>query len=115
MNKIYLVGRLTADPEMSNTASGVPLCRFTVAVTRRFAKENEKTADFFRVTAFNKLADVCAKWLVKGTKVVICGSITIDSYETKAGEKRISVSVIADEVDFVSAQKQEEKSESLPF
>ncbi|MBQ7227482.1 MAG: single-stranded DNA-binding protein [Clostridia bacterium] len=103
MNKIFLIGNLTADPDYSVSASGVPVCRFSIAVNRRFSGNNEeRTADFFRITTFRKTAENCASFLAKGRKVGITGSIQINDYTDKEGNRRQSVDVTADEVEFLS-------------
>ena len=103
MNKIFLIGNLTADPDYSVSASGVPVCRFSIAVNRRFSGNNEeRTADFFRITTFRKTAENCASFLAKGRKVGITGSIQINDYTDKEGNRRQSVDVTADEVEVLS-------------
>ena len=75
MNKIFLVGNLTADPDYSVTSNGTPMCRFTVAVNRRFSGQSEeRTADFFRVVTFRKTAENCSSFLAKGRKVGVMNS-----------------------------------------
>ncbi len=105
MNKIFLIGNLTGDPDYSVSASGVPVCRFTVAVNRRFnsgSSDGERTADFFRVVTFRKTAENCGSFLAKGRKVGVTGSIQINDYTDKEGNRRQSVDVTADEVEFLT-------------
>ena len=103
MNKVFLIGNLTRDPELSETNSGVPVCRFAIAVNRRFsAGDAERQTDFFNVTAWRGLADNVAKFCKKGNKVAVAGSIQIRNYEDNAGQKRTFVDIIADDVEFLT-------------
>ncbi len=103
MNKVIMIGNLTRDPEQGTTQSGVVYCRFSIAVNRRFAKEEEQTADFFNVTAWRGLAETCGKHLKKGKKVCVVGSIQTHQYGAQDGSKRTSYDIIADEVEFLSS------------
>ena len=113
MNKVILIGNLTRDPESRQTATGVSYCRFGIAVNRRFANANgERETDFFNIIAWRQLADTCAKNLSKGRKVCVVGSININNYESN-GEKRTSVDITADEVEFLSPRAPE--GEGTPY
>ena len=103
MNKVFLIGNLTRDPEVSTTASGIAMCRFTIAVNRRFSKDDSNNTDFFNVVAWRGVAESCGKVLSKGRKVGVVGSIQIRNYEGNDGAKRTSVEVTADEVEFLSS------------
>lgn len=107
MNKVILIGNLTRDPEGSTTASGIYMCRFAIAVNRRFGKENNE-ADYFNVIAWRTLGENCAKVLTKGRKVCVVGSIQIRNFEGNDGAKRTMVEVTADEVEFLSSPRGEE-------
>lgn len=101
MNKIQIIGRLTADPELRSTGSGVQVCSFTVAVNRRF---NRDETDFFPVTVWREAAVNCNKFLAKGSQVGVCGSLQIRRYDDKDGIKRTAIDLQADEVEFLSAR-----------
>lgn len=105
MNKVYLIGNLTRDPELRSTTSGVDVCNFTIAVNRRFknAQTGEQETDFFNIVAWRQLAGLCNRWLAKGRKVAVFGSIQTRSYEDKNGIKRTAVDIVADEVEFLSS------------
>ena len=106
MNRATLIGNLTKDPDMRQTQSGVSVCTFTLAVQRRYADQNgEKQADFFNVVCWRGLAENCGKYLTKGSKAGVYGSIQNRSYEDKQGNKRKSVEVIADEVHFAEPKR----------
>jgi single-strand DNA-binding protein len=104
MNKCIFIGNLTRDPEYSTTASGVSLCRFSIAVSRTFKREGEPEADFFNIVTWRGLADNCHKYLTKGSKVCVIGSMQNRSYDDKDGNKRYVSDVVADEVEFVGAR-----------
>ena len=104
MNKIFVVGNLTRDPESRTTPSGINVCSFTVACNRRQAnQQGMREADFFQVTAWRQLGENCAKYLAKGRKVAVTGTVQIRNYDAQDGSKRTSVDIIADEVEFLSA------------
>ena len=112
MNKVYLIGNLTRDPELSTTTSGVSVCRLSIAVGRRFANaDGERETDFFNITAWRGTAENCAKFLKKGNKIAVSGSIQTRNYERADGTKGFAVDIIADEVEFLSS-KNDSSSES---
>ena len=90
MNKVFLIGNLTRDPEMRSTQSGVAVCNFTIAVNRRFRnpQTGQQETDFLNVIAWRQLAELCSKYLAKGRKVAVTGSIQTRTYEAKDGSKR---------------------------
>lgn len=102
MNRIFIIGNLTRDPELNTTNSGVSVCRFTVAVQRRSNADGVREADFFNVSAWRGTADNCAKFLKKGSKVAVTGSIQIRNFDRQDGSKGTSVEITADEVEFLS-------------
>lgn len=115
MNKVFLIGNLTRDPEMRSTQSGVAVCNFTIAVNRRFrnAQTGQQETDFLNVIAWRQLAELCAKYLAKGREVAIAGSIQTRTYEAKDGSKRTTFDIVADEVEFLSAN-QNGGAQSMP-
>lgn len=115
MNKVFLIGNLTRDPEMRSTQSGVAVCNFSIAVNRRFKKENgEQETDFLNVIAWRQLAELCGKYLAKGRKVAVTGSIQTRTYEAKDGSKRTAWDIVADEVEFLTTQNQQSSTQSAP-
>lgn len=115
MNKAFLIGRLTRDPELRFTpANGVPVTNFTLAVDRPFLnRKGEREADFIRIVAWRKLAEICANNLQKGRLVCVVGRIQVRNYETQDGERRTISEVIADEVQFLDKPKQKSESPDL--
>ncbi len=101
LNKVILMGNLTADPEFKTTPSGVPVTTFSIAVGRRFAKQgDEVTADFFNIVAWRQTAEFVSKFFNKGKPIVVVGSIQNRSYTTQDGQKRYITEIIADECAF---------------
>lgn len=107
MNKVYLIGNTTKDAEKSETPSGVAVCRFSIAVNRNVGEE--KVADFFNVVVWRGLAETCGKYLAKGKKVAVFGSLQNRSYEDREGNKRLITEIVANEVEFLSAVNNDEK------
>ena len=103
MNKVILVGNLTRDPELSETPSGVSVCRFSIAVSRDYANaEGTRDVDFFNITVWRGRAENCGKYLKKGNKVAVVGSLQTRSYEDKDGIKRNVTDIVANEVEFLT-------------
>ena len=103
MNKVFLIGNLTRDPELTETPSGVPVCRFTIAVNRNYASQDgERQTDFFNITAWRAMGETIARYTKKGNKVSIVGSIQMRNYEDNQGVKRTAVDVIAQDVEFLT-------------
>ena len=107
MNKVYLIGNLTRDPELRSTTSGVDVCNFSIAVNRRFKnpQTGEQETDFFNIVAWRQLAGLCCRYLAKGRKVAVFGSIQTRTYEDKDGKKRTAFDIVADEVEFLSSNQ----------
>ena len=105
MNRVNLIGNLTRDPEISQTTSGISVCRMSIAVGRRFSNaEGGRDTDFFNITAWRGTADNCAKFLKKGNKIAVAGSIQTRTYEKADGTKGFSVDIVADEVEFLTSK-----------
>lgn len=113
MNRVFIIGNLTNDPDMRVTAQGVNVCSFGVAVNSRHSTEAKKT-DFFRVTAWRGLADNCKKYLSKGRKVAVTGSVSVSSYKASNGETRFNLEVTADDVEFLSPKQEQEAAPTPP-
>ncbi len=107
MNKVFLIGNLTRDPETNTVSTGVSVCRFSIAVTRRYAgADGNRETDFISIVAWRGLADNCAKYLKKGNKVAVCGTLQTRSYENKEGVKVNVFEIVADEVEFLTTKAQ---------
>ena len=106
MNKIILLGRLTRDPEVRYTQgdNSMAIAKFSLAVNRRFKKENEPEADFFNCTAFGKQAEFVEKYLKQGTKMLLSGRIQNDNYTNKEGQKVYSIQIMVEEIEFAESK-----------
>ncbi len=104
MNKVILIGNLTKDPELSTTNSGINYCRFTLAVPKRFANAGERDAEFINIVVWRVQADNCHKYLKKGSKACVIGSLQTRSYDAQDGSKRYVTEVVAEEVEFLSTK-----------
>ena len=103
MNKVFLIGNLTRDPELTETSGGVSVCRFAIAVNRNYSgSDGERKTDFFNVTAWRGLGETVSRYAKKGNKVAVVGSIELRNYEDNQGVKRTSVDIIAQDVEFLS-------------
>jgi single-strand DNA-binding protein len=102
MNKLAIIGSLGRDPELRSTPNGIPVCTFSVGVTRRKSGEEPQT-DWFRVTAWRQLGENCARYLAKGKKVFVSGPVSVTTYTAKDGTTRASMEVTAEDVEFLSA------------
>lgn len=110
MNKVFLIGRLTADPEVRYTNDQKAVANYTLAVDRRAARnaEGHTEADFIRCVAWEKRAEFAEKYLRKGTKIAVSGRIQTGSYTGKDGKKVYTTDVIVEEVEFAGAKQEGE-------
>ena len=119
MNKAILIGRLTADPELKATTSGVSVCSFTVAVNRRFARAGEeRKADFINCVAWRQTAEFICNYFAKGRMIGLVGSIQTRGWTDADGRKRYATEVIADEAYFTESKTEEhreQQSHSTPY
>ena len=104
MQKIFIIGNLTADPEMRTTPSGKAVTNFTVAVSRKGDKDK---TDFFRCAAWGKTGEVCGQYLSKGKKVCVVGEVSARAFTDKQGEAKASLEVFVTEVEFLSPRSEE--------
>ena len=116
MNKVILMGRLTKDPELRYTpANNTALCKFTLAVDRRFSKQGEeKQADFFNVVAWDKLGEFCSKYFQKGRQVVVVGRIQNRTWDDMEGKRHYITEIISEEAYFADAKRPEGAAPSTP-
>lgn len=110
LNKVVLAGRLTADPELKQTTTGISVTSFTLAVNRKYAKDQEQQqTDFISVVAWRQTAEFISRYFKKGSALCITGAIQTRSWQDQQGQKRYATEVIADEAMFVDS-----KSDNLP-
>lgn len=112
MNQVFLIGNLTRDPELTETAGGISVCRFSIAVSRKYQNsDGERETDFFNCQAWRGLAESIARYLKKGNKVAVTGSLQNRSYE-KDGEKRTVTEIQITDAEFLTPKQTE--SEEAP-
>lgn len=116
MNKVMLIGRLTAKPELKYTGSNLPFARFSVAVNRTFSNaQGQRETDFINVVVWRKQAENVCNFLDKGSLVSVEGRIQTGSYDDKDGNKRYTMEVVADSVQFLESKSQSQnRSQSAP-
>lgn len=110
MNKITIIGRLVADPELRTTPSNVSVCTFRVAVNRRFKSDE---TDFFPVSVWREAGVNCSKYLKKGNQVAVVGQLQIRNYE-QDGVRKMAVDLVADEVEFLTPKSESGAAPSSP-
>jgi single-strand DNA-binding protein len=118
MNKVILIGRLTRNPELSYTQSGIAVAKFTLAVDRPFTnQEGKREADFINCVVWRNLAENVAQYLAKGRQTAVEGRLQIRSYETKEGQRKWMTEVICDRVKFLGSKAEnatEDDSDMFP-
>ncbi len=116
LNKVILAGRLTADPELKQTTSGISVTSFSIAVNRRFAKQGDAVqADFINCVAWRQQAELITKYFRKGSSICILGNIQTRTWTDNQGAKRYATEVIVDEVNFVDSKSERESGSSSSF
>jgi single-strand DNA-binding protein len=116
LNKVVLIGRLTRDPELRSTTSGVSCTTFTLAVDRNYTnQQGEKEADFIPVVTWRALAENCAKYLAKGRLVAVSGRIQTRNYETDDGKRKYITEVVADQVQFLERARDGQTQQQSGF
>lgn len=115
MNKVILIGNLTKDPELKETQSGISVCKFSIAVNRKFQNaDGERETDFFNITAWRGTAETIARYCKKGNKLFVEGNIQIRKYEDEEGISRTSIDITANEVEFLTSKSRQDDDEELP-
>lgn len=107
MNKVFLIGNLTHDPELTETAAGIAVCRFSIAVNHR-TSDGDRKADFYKVTAWRGLGETVARYARKGNKLAVVGNIELRAYEDRDGIERQAIDIIAQDVEFLTPKLQED-------
>lgn len=117
LNKIFLIGNLTRDPELTQTPSGVAVCKFTLAVNRPKTSDGEQQTDFFNCVAWRGVGENIARYSKKGEKLAVCGSVQMRSYEDNNGVKRTVIDVIVTESEFLTPKIATEtpQNQTKPF
>ena len=102
LNKVILMGHLTADPELKQTASGISVCSFSIGVNRRYSKaeQGQQSVDFINIVSWRQQAEFVSRYFKKGSCIVVCGSLQTRNWTDNQGQKRYVTEVVADEVSF---------------
>ena len=111
MNNIDIMGRLTADPEITSTTGGTACAKYSVAVDRKFAKEGQQDVDYFPCVSWGKQAEFCERYLKKGTKVVIAGTMNLDR-ALKDGKTVTYPKINVREIEFAESKRSEDNHEA---
>ena len=117
LNKVILMGHLTADPELKQTASGISVCSFSIGVNRRYSKaeQGQQSVDFINIVTWRQQAEFVSRYFKKGSSIVICGSIQTRNWTDQSGQKRYATEVVADEVSFGAPAASSQGGESKPM
>lgn len=114
-NKVIIGGRLTADPELKTTQSGISVASFSIAVNRRYSNGAQKQeTDFFNITAWRQTADFVARYFRKGSSICIVGVLQNSSWTDQHGQKHYKTDIVADEVMFVDSKGEGQASPATP-
>ena len=111
-NKVIIGGRLTSEPELKTTQSGLSVVSFSVAVNRKTKQGEDQKADFFNVTAWRQTADFVARYFKKGSSICIVGSLQNSSWTDQNNQKHYRTGIVADEVMFVDSKSDNESAQS---
>ena len=114
INKSILGGRLTADPELKQTASGISACTFTIAVNRKYSKDGQQEADFITCQAWRQTAEFICRYFKKASAICVTGSIQTRSWTDNSGQKRFATDVVVDEAYFVDNKNDAEQPQTPP-
>ena len=115
MNKVFLIGNLTRDPELTETPSGVAVCHFSIAVNRNYQSgDGERQTDFFNCVAWRGLGETIARYTKKGKKVAIAGTIQTRTYENNQGVKVSAIDIVAQDVEFLSPKDGGDGFDDIP-
>lgn len=108
MNKVFLIGNLTRDPERTETSNGIAVCRFSIAVSRSYTgADGERKTDFFNCVAWRGLGETVARYVKKGNKIAVSGSIELHNYDDNEGVKRTVVEIVVQDVEFLTPKQSE--------
>lgn len=110
MNKVILIGNLTREPELSYTKDDIAVCRCNIAVNSK--RGSEKVVDFFNIVTWRGQAENVAKYCKKGSKIAVIGELKIETYEDRDGNERTAVKINAQEIEFLSSNKNSIESDT---
>lgn len=113
LNKVILMGHMTADPELKQTTSGISVCSFSIGVNRRYSKadQGQQSVDFINIVSWRQQAEFVSRYFKKGSSIIVCGSIQTRNWTDNNGQKRYVTEVVADEVSFGAPAASSQNSE----
>ena len=116
LNKVILMGHMTADPELKQTASGISVCSFSIGVNRRYSKadQGQQSVDFINIVSWRQQAEFVSRYFKKGSCIVVCGSLQTRNWTDQQGQKRYVTEVVADEVSFGAPASAQAGGEARP-
>ena len=116
LNKVILMGHMTADPELKQTTSGISVCSFSIGVNRRYSKadQGQQSVDFINIVSWRQQAEFVSRYFKKGSCIVVCGSLQTRNWTDQQGQKRYVTEVVADEVSFGAPASAQSGGESRP-
>ncbi|MBP3437178.1 MAG: single-stranded DNA-binding protein [Clostridia bacterium] len=114
LNKVILIGHLTADPELKQTPSGVSVTSFSIGISRRYAKGEQAQTDFINIVAWRSTAEFITKYFRKGNVICICGSLQTRNFTDQRGNKHYVTEVAAEEASFVEKKSEAGSNASAP-
>ena len=114
MNRVFLIGRLSRDPELRHTTSGMAVCQINVAVSRRTGAGRDPETDFINVVVWDKQAENVSRYLAKGRQVAVEGRIQTRSYDNNEGKKTYVTEVVANNVEFLGSASDNNRSSNMP-
>ena len=120
LNKVILMGHMTADPELKQTASGISVCSFSIGVNRRYSKADhgQQSVDFINIVSWRQQAEFVSRYFKKGSSIIVCGSLQTRNWTDTQGQKRYVTEVVADEVSFgapAASQNNGERAQSQNY
>ena len=114
INKVILMGRLVADPELKQTTSNIAVCKFTIAINRPKQKDKEQQSDFINIVVWRNTAEFVSKYFTKGKTIIVEGALRNNNYTDSNGVKHYTIEVHADNVSFGGDKKSDEATEQKP-
>lgn len=105
LNKVILIGHMTANPELKQSTSGISVCSFSIGVSRRYTKGEQQQTDFITIVAWRQQAEFVCRYFKKGSSICVCGSLQTRTWTDNRNNKRYATEVIADEVSFVERKE----------
>ena len=114
MNRVFLIGRLSRDPDLRHTTSGMAVCQINVAVSRRATQGRDSETDFINVVVWDKQAENVARYLAKGRQVAVEGRIQTRSYDNNEGKRTYVTEVVANNVEFLGSASDNTRTQNVP-